>query len=85
MENTSHHILLYLTLTLYVYINATLVRHDLNTGERLPEVITETIPFAYHGVLSTLIALSLGRRPGVSDEKAGQALLMFQCHQKPPD
>jgi hypothetical protein len=40
---TSHHILLYLTITLYVYINATLVRHDLNTGERLPEVITETM------------------------------------------
>lgn len=30
MENTSHHILLYLTITLYVYINATLVRHDLS-------------------------------------------------------
>jgi hypothetical protein len=44
MENTSHHILLYLTLTLYVYINATLVRHDLHTGERLPEVITVRIP-----------------------------------------
>jgi len=47
-----HHVLLYLTLTLYVYINATLVRHDLNTRERLPEVITETIPLAHHEVLS---------------------------------
>jgi hypothetical protein len=92
MENTSlytthvtHHISLYLTITLYIYINATLVPHDLNTGERLPEVITETIPLVYHQVLSILIALSLGRRPVVSDEKAGQALSTFQCHQKPPD
>ena len=80
----THHILLYRTLTLYIYINATLVRHDLNTGERLLEVTTETIPLTYE-VLSILIDLSLGRRPGVSDEKAGQALPMFQCHQKPPD
>ena len=85
MENAPHHMLLYLTITLYVDTNATLVPHDLNTGERLPEVTTETIPLASHQVLSILIALSLGRRPGVSDEKAGQALPMFQCHQKPPD
>jgi hypothetical protein len=58
-----HYILLYLTITLYtlyVYINATLIHHDLN-------------------------ALSLGRRLGASDEEAGHALPMFQCHQKPPD
>jgi hypothetical protein len=42
--HVTHHILLYLTIILYVYINATIVRHDLNTGERLPEVIIETIP-----------------------------------------
>jgi len=85
MENTPHHILLYLTITLYVYINATLVRYDLNTGEGPPEVTTETIPLAYHKVLSILIALSRGRRPAVSDEKAGEALPMFQCRQIPPD
>jgi predicted lysophospholipase L1 biosynthesis ABC-type transport system permease subunit len=34
----THHVLLYLiTILYYVYINATLVRLDLNTGERLPE------------------------------------------------
>jgi len=76
-----HHILLYLTITLYVYINATHVRHDLNTDERLPEVIIVTIPLRN----LILIALSLGRRPGVSGEKAGQALRMFQSHQKLPD
>ena len=42
--------LLYLTITLYVYINATLVRHDPNTDKRIPKVIAESIPLAWDGV-----------------------------------
>jgi hypothetical protein len=56
-----------------------------NAQRVLNRASTNLSTLAYHKVLSIFIALSLGRRPGVSDEKAGQALPMFQCHQKPPD
>lgn len=39
----------------------------------------------WHTTKLIFIALSLGRRPSVSNEKACQALPMFHCHQRPPD
>jgi hypothetical protein len=53
-------LLLYLTSTLYVYINATLVCHGLNTGEELPEVITKTTSLAHYESLSFPIVRVLG-------------------------
>ncbi len=49
-------LLLYLTSTLYVYINATPVCHDLNIGEELPEVYYRD----HHEALSFLIVRVLG-------------------------
>jgi hypothetical protein len=66
---------------LYVYINATLVCHDLDLWRKATRRHRDHTA-GTHETLSILTALD---RPGVSDEKAGQELPIIQCHQKLPD